>query len=179
MDVTAPCPLCDRTLVIVEAVPTPPPARTRIYRAMGSRSEPDVKGVCVHCDLLVEGVREYVADTAAERRVLEDATGRAAAARVLFHQGDAFGAMRDLARAFPPLRHLKDGLDPWDPEAFDAWVARGDASAAELDAAAFVLHVWNADEPWSRPFDAMASLARWDRTNRAVFVEWATSPWWP
>ena len=76
-------PNASASLVIVEAVPTPAPART--YRvSSGSSSERDqVLGVCVPCDLLVRGVVELVQSFAAERRDIDDATGRAAAARVL------------------------------------------------------------------------------------------------
>jgi hypothetical protein len=175
----APCPLCDRPLVIVEVEPTPAPRRRHVYRTMSAGVEPDVKGVCVHCDLLVDGVLEYVAEGVAERPELEVAIGSAAAARARFQQGDAHGAMRDLARAFPALRSHQEGLEPWDAGALDAWLARAEASEAVLDTAAFVLRVWNASGAWSRRFDAMASLSRWDRVNRAAFIEWARAPWWP
>lgn len=179
MTTTAPCPRCGERLVIVEAVPTPAPART--YRvSSGSASERDqVLGVCIACDLLVRGVVEHVESLAEEKREVDEATGRAAAARALFKQGDSIGAMRDLARAFPALRKGVPGVDPWDPMKLDAWLEGGGASDSELDTAAFVLRVWNAGDPWSRRFDAMEAIARWDHVNRAVFVEWARAPWWP
>jgi hypothetical protein len=174
---SAPCPRCDKPLLRVEAVPNPPPAR--VYRVSGADEEDPGLGVCVPCDLLVRGVREYVEAVTADRITLDEATGRAAAARALFKQGDPHGAMRDLARAFPALRDAVPGVDPWDPVKLDAWLGGGSASDTELATAAFILRVWNAHGPWSRPFDAMDILGRWDAVNRAVFVEWARSPWWP
>lgn len=179
MTVHAPCPLLSGTPRHRGAVPTPAPSKT--YRvSTGSSSEHDqVLGVCVACDLLVRGVVEHVQSLAAEEREVDEAAGRAAAARALFRQGDSMGAMRDLARAFPVLRKGVPGVDPWDALELDAWLAPGAATDAELATAAFVLRVWNAGDPWSRPFDAMEAMARWDHVNRAVFVEWARAPWWP
>lgn len=87
--------------------------------------------------------------------------------------------MAAFAASFHVLRGCP-GVDPWDPDALDAWAAEGIASPATLECARCVLAVWNPTAEWQcGRFDVIAALTRWDAKNRAAFIAWATSPWWP
>jgi len=86
-------------------------------------------------------------------------------------------ALSLLLDCFPFLdRKEIPGRDPWDAELLVEWWAKAPATDTERMAVAFALNVWN--HRIEVPFDAMEALARWDTTNRRVFVLWAQDPWW-
>lgn len=115
--------------------------------------------------------------------------------------------MVELARSFPMLGKRGDGepagLDPWDPVAFDHWVAtHPSVTSAGRHAGRFVLAVWSGDvgrheltehdvdeetlysyrveSQWSCGlFDVVDALACWDVHHREAFLAWACRPWWP
>lgn len=92
---------------------------------------------------------------------------------------DASLKIRNLALRFPTLRRA-EGLQPWQPVAFDAWAARYAPGAGALHAARFLLALWNGQAEWScGRFDAVDALATWDRAHRTAFLAWASEPWWP
>lgn len=60
----------------------------------------------------------------------------------------------------------------WDPGvAFCVFPRWASGSSAAIEAVRFVRHVWNSENP-------APSLAYWDHSHRAAFVEWAKEPWW-
>jgi hypothetical protein len=106
--------------------------------------------------------------------------------------------LRALIESFPTLRR---GTDPellpppgrypqdysWDPEPFaERWTV---GSGGEIDAALFVLSVWNAHENWAEYgltrggarggfFNLHTAMGNWDELHRAAFLSWASNPWW-
>lgn len=95
--------------------------------------------------------------------------------------------LQALALTFPTLHQTPDeiwGGPHWDPIAFAQYWAKG--SGGELDAALFVLSVWNATTDWSEwitrngkgRFDVHTALSNWDSEHRAAFVAWVKDPWW-
>lgn len=176
------CLTCKEVLAISRERPEVTPKRTYRTAAAGATQsgEGALWGWCEACQVLVENVAAFAAFHERDRRDLMAATDASRRAREIFREmHDSRKAMTELALAFHVLKRSTPGVDPWDPMALDEWTVDGDASEATRDAASFVLRVWNAREPWRRPLDVMNALARWDRLNRAVFVEWARDPWWP
>ena len=89
--------------------------------------------------------------------------------------------MMRLAWGFPSLDRA-DGVHPWTPTDFDAWVCGPEVTDAARHAGAFVLAVWcgRARHHYRvPPFDILDAMAVWDRHHRSWFVEWAARPWWP
>lgn len=96
--------------------------------------------------------------------------------------------MTELCNRFHSLRGAP-GTDPWQQKKFARW-ASGGITAAERQAAAFVLTVWNGHHPddggwWNEPpfrvgrFDVVVALAHWDYQHRAAFIFWCQHPFWP
>lgn len=103
-------------------------------------------------------------------------------------------AMSLLAESFPGLRG-RAGVSPWDAVKF--WQGCRGLSSGELDAAAFVLGVFNPDGSWFDAdgedgladdgfepgpvmrFDLHHAMGIWDNSNRDAFLGWAQQPWWP
>jgi hypothetical protein len=106
-----------------------------------------------------------------------------------------------LCDTFPTLSRA-EGVQPFDPEAFDAWACGPVPCHGATYAARFVLAVWSGrtgkvgkprrreswdgewrfpvDLPWRcGPFDIIDALSTWDGVHRAAFVAWARDPWWP
>lgn len=110
----------------------------------------------------------------------------------------------NLARTFPTM-HQAEGLDPFDPDVFDAWAQKG-LSRGAVFAAQFILtvwsgragrlsdkprktpakdtwhgvHRWNLDSHWRiGPFDVVDAMGTWDAAHRNAFVAWAQDPWFP
>lgn len=94
--------------------------------------------------------------------------------------------IQQLAASFPTLARRPATYEPWDAEAFArAWAA---GSGGELDAALFVLSVWDPEMDWSvfglqrkgsGRFNMHTALGNWDRAHRQAFLYWAEAPWWP
>lgn len=102
--------------------------------------------------------------------------------------GDRDAAMLALVAAFHGLRpyvthgapERADGRPPlFDPMHFAKWAKRGLGSGA-LDAARFVLLVWNTKATYGLGrFELMHALGNWDVEHRGAFLGWAEAPWWP
>jgi hypothetical protein len=87
--------------------------------------------------------------------------------------------MSDLAECFPCLVG-KPGVRPWMPARLDEWANECGATATELYATRFVLHVWDGKHPWKcGRFDLLDALDFWDETHRTAFISWVLDPWWP
>jgi hypothetical protein len=92
---------------------------------------------------------------------------------------DVAGPMSDLAEYFPCLIG-KPGVRPWDPDLLDDWADGNGATATELYATRFILHVWDGKRAWKcGQFDLVDALDFWDETHRTAFVSWVLDPWWP
>jgi hypothetical protein len=87
--------------------------------------------------------------------------------------------MSALAESFHSLAG-RPGVRPWDPDKLDRAAAKGGWTGAEVDAARFVLDVWNSHASWAvGRFNFFQAYGRWDEQNRAAFLAWARDPWWP
>ncbi len=85
----------------------------------------------------------------------------------------------ELARRFPTLQGA-EGLDPWDPEKFDAWAAGSAPGSGALYAARFILEVWHQDLDWKcGRFNAVKAVGIWDGAHLAAFLSWVEVPWFP
>jgi len=85
----------------------------------------------------------------------------------------------DLARRFPTLKDA-EGLDPWDPEKFDSWAASAAPGSGALNAARFILELFNQDAEWKcGPFKATRAVGLWDDAHLAAFRSWVDAPWFP
>lgn len=85
--------------------------------------------------------------------------------------------MLDFVDTFPTLRGV---LQQWDPAALDAWAEGPAATEGGIQAAQFVLSVWNPANHWRcGEFCVVLAMGVWDGAHRAAFLEWAKKPWWP
>jgi len=105
---------------------------------------------------------------------------------------DARAAMTRLACSFPTLGDAA-GLRPWNVEAFVDWACGPAPGAGALEAARFVLQVWNYDEDWVAfarangidgadvlvPFNVVRATARWDREHHEAMLAWLRAPFFP
>ncbi len=173
------CPACQGVLALSDEPPPPSAYRSARRYSSGRPRSGVVYGLCARCGLMIEGVALMLEADEEDRAGVLDAIDRARRARAIFDRGfgDKHAAMSTLAGAFHALREGVPGVEPWDPEALWAWVEEGTASGYELACARFVLTVWDQHGPAA--FDAMGTLAGWDRAHRAAFVEWVREPWWP
>lgn len=90
--------------------------------------------------------------------------------------GDKSEAMSQLAEAFHALQDVR-GVRPWNPDLL--WkTAPSVLSSGGIDAAVFVLSVWNDSGPWGK-FDLHHALGNWDYGHRGAFEGWICAPWWP
>jgi hypothetical protein len=98
---------------------------------------------------------------------------------------DTTHALTRLAKMFPTLADAP-GIDPWNVEAFIAWL-NGPAPGAGASAAGrFILGVWNTRTDWTECglappgcFDVFEGIAVWDDAHRAAFQAWIDAPFWP
>jgi hypothetical protein len=74
-----------------------------------------------------------------------------------------------LARRFPSLRGA-EGLEPFDPDAFHAWMRKKGGCSAAYHTGLLLLNLYGPG-PWER-FDALAALRVWDDADRQMFVNW-------
>jgi hypothetical protein len=74
-----------------------------------------------------------------------------------------------LARRFPCLRGA-EGLEPFDPGAFHAWMRGKGAGSAAYQAGLLLLNLYGPG-PWER-FDVLAALRAWDDGDRQMFINW-------
>jgi hypothetical protein len=87
--------------------------------------------------------------------------------------------MEELALSFHGLR-AADGVRPFDAETLDAWACGPAPGSGALNAARFVLSVWNSRAKWRcGRFDVVDALSCWDAEHRAAFLAWAQEPCWP
>jgi hypothetical protein len=87
--------------------------------------------------------------------------------------------LAELARRFPTLRDA-EGLDPWDPDIFDSWAASAAPGSGALNAARFILELWNQDAEWKcGAFKATKAVGIWDDAHLAAFRSWVEAPWFP
>ena len=112
--------------------------------------------------------------------------------------GDGDESMARLVAAFPTLRRslggLIDGVGDWDVDVFLTWACGPEPGSGALDAARFVLSVWNNSTDWDRAardmrllkrgqrlgkFDAVKAISNWDAAHVAAFVSWVELPFWP
>lgn len=108
---------------------------------------------------------------AAEHRVLSLVGHRASE----YTEGlPPFWRVSELALQFPCLADHDDmpGLYPFDGPKFLR--SSLGMSHGQKMAVAFVMSVFNHENP----FNVQEALGVWDRHNRAVFVRWASNPWW-
>lgn len=105
---------------------------------------------------------------------------------------DATAAMTRLAKLFPTLRDAA-GVKPWNVEAFVAWACGPAPGAGAIEAARFVLQVWNFNEDWQAyarelgiecgealvPFNIVRAMARWDRSHVEAMLAWLRAPFYP
>lgn len=112
--------------------------------------------------------------------------------------GDGDESMARLVAAFPTLRRslggLVDGVGDWDVDVFLTWTCGPEPGSGALDAARFVLSVWNGSTDWTAAardmrllkrgqrldkFDAVKAISNWDAEHVAAFVSWVELPFWP
>lgn len=95
------------------------------------------------------------------------------------HQLSNRERMSAIAASFPALRNAP-GVRPFDQHALAAY-ANGPHSHGEILAARFILGVWSGDGtfPDVTPFDLFEAMGVWDSRNRAAFLAWCQSPYWP
>lgn len=97
--------------------------------------------------------------------------------------------MEALCALFPTLQGVP-GTAPWDQHAFARWASGPAATSGSVQAAAFVLAVWNGCTPrdggwWNqRPyrvgrFDIVHALGIWDEAHKSAFLRWCDDPFWP
>lgn len=160
--------------------------------------------------------KQFLEREAAKREAgFEDARARARAVADIrkFDEGggDALLAMSELALCFHALRAAHalgelQGVRPWDPEVFWSSALGALHDTGSLQAAAFVLHVWNPSGAWTTdaagrrsarqeaekwrepdpfegspaplPFDHGTALTSWDSEHRGAYLGWAERPWW-
>ena len=77
-----------------------------------------------------------------------------------------------LAKRFSSLQQA-DGLKPWHPATFHAWVAAQPQGGATWHAGHFVLNLYGKG-PWES-FDAIAARKAWSDAERALFANWVKS----
>jgi hypothetical protein len=93
--------------------------------------------------------------------------------------------MSDLARRFPSLRNA-GGVEPWDPEAFIAWLNANHRENKAFYAGRFLLALWIPGADWSElglflpvGFDLVAAAQSWDQDHFDVVREWTKNPYTP
>ena len=92
---------------------------------------------------------------------------------------DLKAQMTLLARSFPSVAKAT-GIDPWDANALDRWMAETPLSHGEVSTARFLLAVWDPANAWRcGRFELMEAVRVWDDRHRAAFLAWAKAPWWP
>ena len=105
---------------------------------------------------------------------------------------DPRAAMTRLASLFPTLRGAA-GVKPWNVEAFVTWACGPAPGGGALEAARFVLQVWNCNEDWTAfareigiesgealvPFNVVRAMARWDRDHAEAMLAWLRTPFYP
>jgi hypothetical protein len=86
--------------------------------------------------------------------------------------------MTRLAESFRSLEY-KPGVRPWDAAALADWARSGEASPAEVQAAAFVLEVASMSTVWDGvpSFRVHEAVGLWSKDDRAAFAAWAKEPW--
>lgn len=101
--------------------------------------------------------------------------------------------MLALVRSFPSLRGYPAGLSSGHAEYFDAaafefWARGAWATSGSINAARFVMEVWNGGErnrgkllcDWKIGlFSVREAMCSWDAAHRAAFLEFCGSPFWP
>ena len=69
---------------------------------------------------------------------------------------------------------------PWDAERFDKWAAGPCPGHGALEAARFVLSVWNPGTQWKcGRFNLHEALWCWDHAHKEAFLRWCAEPFWP
>jgi hypothetical protein len=105
---------------------------------------------------------------------------------------DPRAAMTRLASLFPTLRDAA-GVKPWNVEAFVTWACGPAPGGGAIEAARFVLQVWNSDVDWTEfarevgiegggaltPFNVVRAMARWDRDHAEAMLAWLRAPFYP
>ena len=133
-------------------------------------------------------------DFAEELRAVSELKKRRSAAWPHTTTGDldSRAAMTRLACLFPTLGDAA-GVHPRNPEAFVAWTCGPAPGAGALEAARFVLQVWNWDEDWATfarengidgadilvPFNVVRAMARWDCAHQDAMLAWLRTPFFP
>jgi len=85
--------------------------------------------------------------------------------------------MLALANSFPTLRGV---IDHWDPDMLDTWACGTEPGAGALNAARFVLSVWNTRTEWKcGAFNVVIAWGIWDDEHREAFLSWTRKPRWP
>ncbi len=87
--------------------------------------------------------------------------------------------MTRLAESFRSLEY-KPGVRPWDAATLAEWVRGGEATAAEAQAAAFVLEIANMSAVWDGvpSFKMHDAALAWGKDDRAAFAAWVQAPWY-
>lgn len=68
----------------------------------------------------------------------------------------------------------------WDAQRFDKWAAGPSPGHGTLEAARFVLSVWNPCTEWKcGRFNLHDALWVWDAQHKAAFRHWCDDPFWP
>lgn len=84
-----------------------------------------------------------------------------------------------LARLFPSLRGAI-GVDPvsgLDLLALDEWAMNHSRSDGTVNAARFILHIFDSTRKWKcGAFELVPAIRSWDRDHLAAFQSWAASP---
>jgi hypothetical protein len=100
---------------------------------------------------------------------------------------DTRAAMTVLGRSFPSLDQA-DGIAPWRPDRFLAWLAGPAPSLSGLHAGRFLLAVWNGRTEWAagaarelgivgtEPFDLFEAASVWDAEHRLACATWLEAP---
>lgn len=97
--------------------------------------------------------------------------------------------MSRLCESMPSLRN-KPGTRPWNQQKFARWAGGPARTSGGIQAAAFVLAVWNGAgvgrcEPlWYEEFgvpafDAIGAMGVWDAPHQLAFISWCQRPFWP
>lgn len=77
-----------------------------------------------------------------------------------------------LATRFPALKNAA-GVWPFSPNQLDIWAAEHEREPKALQAARFVLHLWNRQAMWEcGKFDFLEALDIWDDSHVRPFLEW-------
>ena len=77
-----------------------------------------------------------------------------------------------LARRFSCLKGA-DGLEPWSPDKFHAWVIAAGQGTPAWHAGHLILNL-SGKGSWE-PFDAIAAVDTWDDPDKSLFATWVLS----